>query len=83
MWDCSIEMFLELLAAFQNFSFLQVSDVWDCWYIHGEQKDVCLGQRFPNCGLQTLRACMKHMMRSAKKEKKVCKWWSFFRNILR
>jgi hypothetical protein len=71
-------MFLEILAAFQNFSFLQVSDVWDCWYIRGEVKVTCLGQRFPNCGLQTLHACVKHVMRSAKKEKKKVQVLVFF-----
>jgi hypothetical protein len=86
MWDCITEMLLALLAAFQYFNFLQVSDLWDCWYINGEVKDMCLGQRFPNCGLQTPHAHLKYMMRSAKqggKKKKVCKCWSFFRNILR
>jgi hypothetical protein len=65
MWDFITEMFLELLAAFQNFSFPQVSDLWDCWYIHGEVKDMCLGQWFANCGLQTAHARMKYVMRSA------------------
>ena len=51
---CITEMFLELLAAFWNFRLLQVSELWDWWYIHREVTDMCLEQQqFPNCGLQT------------------------------
>jgi hypothetical protein len=44
---------------------------------------MCLGQWFPNCGLETPHACGKYRMRSAKRGGKVCKCWSLdFRSIL-